>query len=478
MLKKLIISVLIIGAYFLTVGQNIDGVNARLDGMAGIGVISDIGWTVDKPSALYAFPDQVQASGIVKDIENLGTGYGAIIAIKSFGEHTFFGLTFNNRRAMPGGFYNLADGFGEFSEHFNSGVGRFFPDIPHINLGFKFSDNFTGGIGTYMEASKRDIKNKGEFTYSYNNGASTNTLAYDTSVFSKYFGIGFSVDARIWTGPVKINPEFRIYMPKLERTKESNIVDKIKATNHDLSQDGVILQESDNGGTTDLSENRYIRAGSKVSGTIQESLFWIVGYWYKSVKYRLERNRYYDSVVTSTSGPDVYSDTPLKDEQKSWNSVTTYNDLWIGLQPLFDDDLVLGLEYSGSIIKYKPVHEESTLDSTRYYMRHVFRFGTEKSVKGFWCFEEVCPRFGLKYTLFGEAFKYNNNEDVQVPWSTNFSPGDAENGKGLKVTAGFGLKGKRSTFDISLDVLEWKYTTITGPHAAIASWTLNFGKNE
>jgi hypothetical protein len=487
MFKKLFVSVIAMGVYFSAVAQNIEGVNARLDGMGGIGTISDIGWTIDKPSALYGYGDHVQASAVLKDIEDVGKSFGAIIAIKSIGERIFLGMTFNSRSAMPYSFYDkFAVGFAGFDDLALKN-GNFFPDIPRVNLGFKIGDNFTGGIGTFMEVNKREADNECEYRYTHTGG--TNTVKYDSTYDQKYFGIGFNVDARIWTGPIKINPEFRVFIPKLERTHKTTLVDQVLATGHDIEADGIIRQINDASANTDLGENLFLRMGSKVSGTIQERLFWIVGYWYKNIKYKFTRDETFDSLVTASGAADTYGTQTVSRE--TWNINTGYNDLWIGLQPLFSDDLILGLEYSGSLEKYTPSNDNFTMDSTWFKVKHTFRFGAERSVKGFWCFEEFCPRFGLKYTLSSDLLKVDKNfnpadstyinEYADNPWSSNFKKGDSDpsNGKGLKISAGLGLKGKRGTFDVSLEILMWaEFSALTGPNAAIASYTLDFGRKD
>ena len=119
MFKKVLAAIAVLGVFYSTMGQNIEGVNARLDAMAGCGVIGDIGWTIGKPSSLYGYADQVQYSPLIITIEGLGKTYGSIIAIKSFGEHFFAGITMDNRKAMSGTFYNRAIIYGDFGENFN-----------------------------------------------------------------------------------------------------------------------------------------------------------------------------------------------------------------------------------------------------------------------------------------------------------------------------------------------------------------------
>lgn len=484
MLKKLLIAVVVMGAWYSTVAQNVEGVNARIDGMGGSGTIGDIGWSIDKPSALFGYLDKVQASVINKDIEGIGKAYGAIIAIKSIGENVALGVTWNDRRALSGTFYKIAQEFGGFNDNFGGMANaRYFPKLPHVNLGFKVGEQ-TFGIGAYMEASKHDAAHNKEFRYSHTNGTNA-LLDYDSTTLSKYFGIGFSACARIWAGKTKFNPEFRMFMPKLERKLETDIVDKLNGTNHDLEGTGTYLQYSNNAVSTDFAKNLYMRMGLKVSSTIQESLWWIVGYWYKNEKFELEREIAVDTLVAVAGGPDTKPATTI-DKQNSFAFNTTYHDLWIGLEPKFSDDLIMSLEYSGTLKKYAPTHELETEDTTKLVFRHILRFGTEAKLDGFWNFEEFLPRFGIKYTLFQEVWKFDNiqddfdttqvNEHITYPWSSDCEVGFNDAGKGTKIATGFGLKSRRGAFDISCDILTWVNGTITGPSAAMASWTLYFGR--
>ncbi len=93
---------------------------------------------------------------------------------------------------------------------------------------------------------------------------------------------------------------------------------------------------------------------------------------------------------------------------------------------------------------------------------------------------------GFNYYLTGDIWKNINSfngidsssENTSWPFSSNNDFSLDDDGKGAKVTAGFGLRGKRGTFDLSFDILQWKTTGITGPGAAIASFTLDFARKE
>ena len=107
MFKKILLCIAVLSVSFSVVAQNIEGVNARLDAMAGSGPITDIGWTIDKPDGLYNFPNQVQGTAVLMDIPGIGVTYGSIIGIVRFSEALYAGVTLNNRNQMPGFFYEL-----------------------------------------------------------------------------------------------------------------------------------------------------------------------------------------------------------------------------------------------------------------------------------------------------------------------------------------------------------------------------------
>ena len=60
MLKKLLGAIAVLSLSFSVFGQNIEGVNARLDGMAGSGASDDIGWTVKHPASIFNYANHFQ----------------------------------------------------------------------------------------------------------------------------------------------------------------------------------------------------------------------------------------------------------------------------------------------------------------------------------------------------------------------------------------------------------------------------------
>lgn len=488
MFKKVLAAIAVLGVFYSTMGQNIEGVNARLDAMGGCGVIGDIGWTIGKPSSLYGYADQVQASALIITIEGMGKTYGSIIAIKSIGEHFFIGMTMNGRKAMSGRFYSKAIEYGDFGENFNflTQSGLYFPVYPHLNINIKPSDNLSIGVGGYFEHSKHDEEIMKNFVYNYENtngDTVENLMNYDSTKFKQYTGIGIIADARIWFGGFKLNPEFKIFIPKLDGKVTRNQGEKFNK-NHNVTQADTIVDIEDNAKTTDLTKNMFLRAGLKFSGTIAET-FWIIGLWYRTERFEIERNITSYSTIMDYNTPYVTS--TISTSSKFHAHKKTRYDWWIGAQPSFSDNLIICPEYSGFVQTYEITPSSGfSEDTTTVRIKHKFRLGAEQSVKDFWIFKELLLRMGFNYYLTRDYWKNKNGlnaidstfENVYWPYSSNNDLDLTDDGKGAKVTAGFGLKGKRGTFDLSFDILNWSNTGITGPGAAIATCGLYFGRKK
>lgn len=487
MLKKLFSVTVVWGILFSVYGQNVEGVNARLDAIGGVGAPADFGWIVDKPSYLYRWPDRIQASGIIKDIEGQGKTYGAILVTKSFGEKFFVGMTMNDRKAMSGTFYTIARDFGHFEENFGANeIGHHFPNWPHLLFNIRPNENLSIGIGGYLENSKYDAKHTNEFTYTHQVGGvdTEQTIEYDSTTVRKYFGIGIIADARIWFGSFRLNPEFKMFIPKLDGTVKSRPNDEVNQS-HVVSQPATLVNLYDNAKTTDFGDfnNLYIRAGAKLSNTINET-FWILGLWYKTERFELERNVTADTIdlVSNVTVSSIIS-------EKTWAFNKQNYNWWLACQPTYADKLLFSAGYFGGVQVYgKTPPPGQSPDSTLIEISHKVRLGAEGHIRDFWVFDEFLPRMGLTFTAIRELrdYKYNLDEvdstsfdeDISFPYSTNWHKDLTDAGKGLKVSAGFGLRKGRGEFDLSFDVLNWITTSITGPGAAMATFGFYFGKKE
>lgn len=482
MFKKIFIAIGILGLSYSAFAQSIEGINARLDAMGGAGVISDIGWTIDKPCKIVGYGDQVQASGIIKEFPHLGKSYGAIIAIKSLGENMAIGLTYNDRRIMSGSYYKLLQDHYGFSGIFPSVINKEhnFLKIPHLNIGFKFSDNFLFGIGGFMESVKRDVKFNKNLEYEHDIGGGTidtNLIKYDSTSFHKYFGIGAIVDAKVTFGAITWNPEFRLYYPKIEGKEALNRRSNMD-TSHNVINDLRVANSTIDSEHKHFANNMMLRLATKFSTTIG-STFWICGVWFKSEKFEFEKITNYTSTFMSYNADNV--DSSYYATFKSWKEHRKYFDWWIGCLPSFSDGWIFTPEYIGNVRvldKYNP--ESGNVDSTSIQINHKVILGIEGSIKDVWFFQEILPRLGLVWKFHKWIDDYHDSEhsvDYIHPWTAT-SEGDPDAGKGLKVSAGLGLKAKRGCFDISFDVLEWTYGSLLGPSASIVSYTADFSRRE
>ncbi len=486
MIKKIFIVIAVLSITSSVYAQNIEGVNARLDAMGGVGTPADIGWVNDKPSYIYRWADRIQGTGIMKSTEGTGTSFGSVIATKSLGEKFFVSLTFNNKRAMSGTFYKLAQEFGGFLENFGAvgaTPGKDLAVWPHLGINIRPNENFSLGLGAYLEHSNYDAKHTKEVKYEYQtpSGTDIRTISYDSTTTRKYMGIGIIADARIWIGTFRLNPEFKMFIPNLEGHVESKPVDKVVQSDS-VTQDLSLINRIDDAGTTEFSEfnNVFIRAGMKFSNTFNET-FWILGLWYKTQRFELERSLIFDST-------NLLNNTTVSKpvDEKTWAFNKQDYNWWLACEPKFADNLLLSVGYYGGVQLYSRTPPPGQTNDTMFTtIQNKLRVGAEGKIKDVWIFDELLPRMGLTFIATRYKASYAKNfelldstsfdEDINFPYSTNFYLGLSEP-KGLKVSAGFGLRKGRGEFDCSFDVLEWTTTSITGPAAAIATFGFYFGK--
>lgn len=486
--KKIFAAAAVVGIVCSAVAQNIEGVNARIDAMGGFGIPADMGWTIDKPCALYLFPDRIQTSAIIKDIEGMGKSFGSIIAVKSLCRNLFVGMTLNDRKPMSGKFYSLSrEFFPGFQDDFGylENPGRYLPNLPHVNICYKPSDKLSLGLGLFAETSHHSEEYNKEFKYTYMEGAvpTQAVVRYDSTTERNYFGPGIVADARIWLGSIRLNPEFKIFIPKLEGIDNANLGSMFpESRKQSVTQNMLIADISDNAVTTGLGKNLFLRTGGKVSGTYKGT-FLIGGVWFKTERFQLKRTLQLDTAALVPSTPPV-TGTAITDRTTFAFNNSSF-DWWIGCQPSFSDKTIFGCEYGGNVQFSKSTPPANTFnDSTLITIKHKIRMGVEGSMPAFMNLT-FHPRMGLTFSATREIWHYkgvnsfdstNSSQDVQWPYSTNWDKDNQnEGGKGTKVSAGLGLEGKRGCFDISFDVLTWNTSALVGPSAAMVSFTFNFG---
>lgn len=490
MLKKLFITAVVLGCFtFSSVAQDVEGVNARLDAMGGAGVPSDFGFVINRPLKCVAWADRIQGTGVMKEITGIEDYFGAIIATKSIIKDRFaVGLTFNDRREMPGDFYGKyylapysADviNFGTASDMFEK-----FANYPRLLLGFKLSDNFQFGLGSFIEHSTYDRIEEGEEKYALVGTSDSLSITVDSISDYKYVGIGGIFDFKVKIGNLAINPEFKVFIPRFEGTKTSDAKDKIN-NNPNLADTNTFTNITWDLKSTDISDNIVIKAGAKLMGKIND-VFVIGGLWYETGRFNYERTRKENSIIL---GPGIDSAFGTSYVVDGGERIFKRDRIlfWGGFEHTIFDDLYFTPDYVGKYTKTAVTHapgQDTTFkmhgDTIITVKEHKFRFAVERPCKGFWIIEKFVPRMGLTYkhsrvskdiigvVVNGVAVNYHQNSAVH----TNLTMGTGEQDLGLKVSMGFGLEGKYATLDFSADVLKWKHGLVLGPEAALITITV------
>jgi len=490
MLKKLVVAAVVLGCFSLSsVAQDVEGVNARLDAMGGSGVPSDFGFVIDRPLKCVAWADRVQATGVMREITGIEDYFGAVIATKSIIKDRFaIGLTFNDRREMPGDFYDKyylapynADliNFGTVEDMFEK-----FANYPRLLLGFKISDNFQFGLGSFIEHSTYDHLQESEQKYAVVGSNDSLSIMVDSVIDYKYVGIGGIFDFKVKVGKLGINPEFKVFIPKFEGTMTSNAKDKIN-NNPNLADTNTFTNTDWDLKSTEISKNIQVKAGAKLSGNIND-IFVIGGLWYQTGRFNYERTRKTSSIILGPGISNTFDTSYIED---GGERVFKQDQIlfWGGFERTIFEDLYFTTDYVGKFIKTAVTHaagQDTTFkmhgDTIITVKEHKFRMGVERECNGFWIIERFVPRMGLVYkharvskdienvVINGNALNMYQNSAVK----TNFTEGTGDQDKGMKLTMGIGLEGKYATLDLSLNVLEWKQGLIMGPDAAIVSLTV------
>ena len=172
----------------------------------------------------------------------------------------------------------------------------------------------------------------------------------------------------------------------------------------------------------------------------------------------------------------------------NWNFIQAF----IGFVPSFSDNLFFSPEYNIGFGWYKGKDDKATnidisynpTDTTFYYLYNNLRFSLEKVKTGFWIFDEIAFRCGIKAHWIKEWRHFDNfdnatsSSDLSIPWSSYFWDSGFTK-KEAQITGGFGIKKGRGTFDISCAWLSWQGESIlTGPSAAMATLTVDFSRRK
>ncbi len=447
-LLKVCCLVLVMGGIIIQVNaQNLEGVNARIDAMAGAGVPDDIGWCSVQPRNFGKYADYFQGSIRVKPYWGAETTFGKVFLLKSIGERAVIGLTLNNDLEMWGNFYGRGTEFldAEFGLTPQDYTSNNLPVMPHIGGSFKINDNVNVGVIGFGEI----LKTETEVPYDLSN------TKIDSVKSRRLSNFGFSVDANIGLGKFGFAPRFTLGIPAID--------------GEDRRTDG---SGAVNGFDFTSEEKLMLRFGS-AAWYVALKVPIVFGVWGKIEKYQFSRTPIIDNK------PD--EDLMVKSQHYKNNFVFGF----IGTEVHMNNNFMYTPEYNFWMGKFYTTGAEDQLidqDTIFRVFQHVFRQGFEGRMKGKKFFDEVAGRAGIVYKInsFKTTYIDSNGNDVYINKPVIETYDKFDGPKGMKITAGFGLTKRRLTLDVSADLLQWKEgsgSIITGPRAAMASLTVDIAKN-
>ena len=463
--------------------QNIEGVNARLDAMGGSAAADDIGWTIGHPASIYKFPNTFQGSVnlITSDLKE--RTYGAIVGIVRFNDFLYAGVTFNNKLMM--GWYEKGYRFYSLGFDFINRpyiIYDSLPNIPQVNLCLKLNDKLQIGIGGYFEYSKYEYK--ATKMRHYNTTTGNDTIFYEENHDNKTLrNVGFNIESRITLNSLTIYPQIMVGFPEIDGSESYNELDGAKQ----YFNNAIDVDTFSNLTIKYLSpQGFFLRGGSYFWADIGKT-FWKTGVIYTNKRYTfnkktdiLTQSLNTDGTVANTVLDSVYDSIPFENKFH-------FFDFFLSFVPKFSDNLYFSPEYNGGIWWHDHTGEEPTMPPiyTFFYMYHNLRLGIEKVKDGFWFFDEIAFRCGIKAQWNKrwrhiEDYSYDSTSvgDESLPWESFFWWSDFKK-KEARVSGGFGLKKGRGTFDVSCAWLYWQgKSVLTGPSAAIATLTVDFSRRK
>lgn len=242
MQRNTVILLFILCVFFFSnaFSQNIEGVNARLDAMAGSAAADDLGWTMRHPASIFKFPNHFQGSVGIKFMpEHLGIDtkqktYGNIIGVIQINEFLYFGATYNNKLVVDDlndSFYIYAGEFLDFPIPKDSLPFLPLVHIPQVNLCFKFNDNIQLGIGGYFEGTAFDYIYEKKLPYAPAVGTVQDTIFYTAKRHDnkRIRNNGFNVELRLNFGNLTIYPQVMAGFPKIKGGESYDTLDQARA---------------------------------------------------------------------------------------------------------------------------------------------------------------------------------------------------------------------------------------------------------
>lgn len=434
MCKKLIAAIAVGCVAFAVSAQN-----ARLDAMAGVGIVDDITGIIGNPADVTEYGDQIQ--GTVGDGVS-AAAFGAVIATKSIGSVLTLGLLANVQEnkssVLRSDFYD--DGAaavdntatGNIDAGLLNGPADEFPPIPHLLVGLDLG-SVALGFDLFVEMARQKS----------NSEASDGTKTTNKARLSNIGGVA---SANLDLGSVTMSPLIGFGLPRISGLYES-----------DPGGGAPIVTEE-----TGSDKGLFVKGGSEVSFAPGD-LDWTAGLFYT-----MESYRFFSKVGGTTTNDDM----------QPHHFVEAY----VGITTELFTDLLLAAQYSYGLeisqVKAEVVAAGTTTNTTTTDPRtasHSAGLGLEKPFDGFWIFDRLITRAGLLWNFTSPG------DHTDSEWSGATS-GDSEdknkepiNSQNVALTVGAGMTKGRGQVDVLVDLGNWN-GVISGPQGVQATLTIDFGK--
>lgn len=485
-LRKIALLSLVISIPYCVHSQNLEGINARADGMGSVYLRDDLGWTVGKPSMVADFPDQIQGSIYTTPIPDVGETYGNIIAIKSIGDYTRFGIIFNERIHMPYGFYKEGAFYLE-GKHIPGGMWDPYINIPGFVLAAKFNDNVSLGISGFFENTSYGIHERHVFTYFPADGISPDdsTPVYweHNKIDKKVINNVFIIDGRFKAGGLQIRPMFKYGFPTIKGNETGNYISQLEKSLQANPADSSATFEGLEEDITWSSPNTYLLKGGVFLWANNDNFEIDWGVWYEEISYQFAKDVRNDTVTLDAIGNRLYEGLARRREHESERRYRSVEYL-IGISPNYSDNLFIKLEYDGGFGWFEAKDPDILADTSFFHMYHNFRAGLEKGIPDFWFLDNLYFRTGVVAywtkewrSIENGGFDGTVTSSENLPWGS-FYWGSAFGRKQAKVTGGIGLQKGRGQLDLSVDFLKWQGGLISGAPAAMATISVDFGRRD
>jgi hypothetical protein len=523
MLKKMLVSCLVAGMFCQVMSQN-----ARVDAMAGMGILSDITNIYGIPAYVNDYGDLLQATtSFVPGTASLPNSFsfGPAFGVKSIADKVNLGFFIRRESVMRSPFYyesrvylsrifkfttlntasfvytNTINPMIDILRAPESGLDTVLlpPPLPHLLLGVNLG-KVTIGLDAYYEYSGKRIEKD-----------DTLGIHVSTDRFVRNPGAKLSVNINL--EPFFISPVVGYGMPKMKGTYE-RASSRFLLSQTDTSKDtagkylnpnpqnlGDVFKRS-----AESSNEAYWCAGNELWCKIKNFNFVLGGFVtqenynlksdslhaFDTITAIIDRSKFKGMKFNPISGgtdsvfDTVYNVGVYNNEISNGSFSNRFVDAYTGFTADLYDGLMLAAEYFVTW-KNQSMSERHKLRnnygvSADYLINskiegfiHTLYIGAEKPIKGFWIFDHLIPRAGMRWTFTNLQTTsliplVYNLFPSSLPTNTSRYPDSAS----LPIlTVGLGLKAGMATIDTRMELGQWN-GAIAGPLGAEATLTLDF----